>query len=432
MLRRLPTPCKTTAEFPAPTPSPNISVATRRPAEPEAAVKITNVQPIQADAAWAAYTFVKVETDAGITGYGECSDWRAPNAVAGGVLDMRGVVLDQDPMAVAALTAAMNRHNQQAPGGTMGRAIAGIECALWDIKGKAYGVPVYELFGGPFRDRVRLYWSHCSTYRARYSELLGTPPIRTYDDIADLGREVVQRGFTALKTNITIPGDPADVYATTDGILEPGILERITSLLDAFRAGTGDGFDLALDINYNFKTHGATKIAKALEPYDMMWLELDTWEPAALRQVTRSTSTTICSGESVNTLLDYRPFLEQKAMDVGMVDIPWTGFAQAKAIIDLAESHDIVMAPHNYYSHLSTFMAAHLCAATRCVQIMETDVDAAPWRDELFTEIPQIEDGYLVIPDSPGWGIDLNEEAIAERPWRGAIPSSGVLSPPDR
>ena len=106
--------------------------------------------------AWAAYTFVKVETDAGITGYGECSDWRAPNAVAGGVLDMRALVIDQDPMAVAALTAAMNRHNQQAPGGTMGRAIAGIECALWDIKGKAYGVPVHELFGGPFRRRVRL------------------------------------------------------------------------------------------------------------------------------------------------------------------------------------------------------------------------------------------------------------------------------------
>ena len=224
-------------------------------------------------------------------------------------------------------------------------------------QGQGVRRPCLRAVRRPFRDRVRLYWSHCSTYRARYPKLLGTPPLRTYDDIADLGREVVQRGFTALKTNLTIPGDPADVYATADGILQPGILERITNLLDAFRAGTGDGFDLALDINYNFKTHGATKIAKALERYDMMWLELDTWEPAALRQVTRSTSTTICSGESVNTLLDYGPFLEQKAMDVGMVDVPWTGFAQSKAIIDLAESHDIVMAPHNYYSHLSTFMA---------------------------------------------------------------------------
>ena len=195
-----------------------------------------------------------------------------------------------------------------------------------------------------------------------------------------------------------------------------------------FAPAPANRFDLALDINYNFKTHGATLIAGALEPYNMMWLELDTWEPRALRTVTRSTSTPICSGESVNTILDYRPFLELKAMDVGMVDVPWTGFAQAKAIIDLAESHDIVMAPHNYYSHLSTFMAAHLCASTRCVQIMETDVDAAPWRDELFTEVPQIEDGHVIVPDAPGWGTDLNEEAIANHPWRGAIPSSGVLS----
>jgi len=395
-------------------------------------VKITNVVPIQADAAWAAYTFVKVETDAGITGYGECTDWRAPNAIAGGILDMRTVIEGQDPIAVAKLTADMTRMNQQAPGGTMGRAIAGIECALWDIKGKAYGVPVHELFGGPFRDRVRLYWSHCSSYRARYPELLGTPPLRTYQDITDLGKEVAQRGFTALKTNITIPGDPADVYATQDGILQPGIVDRITSLIEAFKAGTGDDFDIALDVNYNFKTQGATKVAKALEPYGMMWLELDTWDALALRQVTRSTSTTICSGESINTLVDYRPFLEIKAMDVGMVDVPWTGFAQSKLIIDLAESHDIVMAPHNYYSHLSTFMAGHLCASTRSVHIMETDVDAAPWRDEFFTELPQIEDGHLVISDVPGWGTDLNEDAIAKRPWQGLLPAPGVLNLPRR
>jgi len=386
-------------------------------------VKITNVQPIQADAAWTCYTFVKVETDVGITGYGECTDWRAPNAVAGGVLDMRPLIIDQDPMAVTLLTSEMSRHNQQAPGGTMGRAIAGIECALWDIKGKAYGVPVYELFGGPFRDRVRLYWSHCSSYRARYPELLGTPPLRTYDDITNLGREVVQRGFTALKTNITIPGEPAEVYATSDGILQPGVLDKITNLLDAFRAGTGNDFDLALDINYNFKTRGASQIAKILESYNMMWLELDTWEPAALKRITRATSTPICSCESVNTVVDYRPFLDAKAMDIGMVDIPWTGFAQSKAIVDLAESHDIVMAPHNYYSHLSTFMAAHLCASSRCIQIMETDVDAAPWRDEFVTELPHIENGHMIIPDAPGWGTDLNEQAITDRPWQGQIPT---------
>ena len=110
-------------------------------------------------------------------------------------------------------------------GGVSHKAMAGIELALWDIKAKSLGVPVYELFGGPMRDRMRLYWSHCGTTRARMGQFLGTPPLKTYDDIAALGREVVTRGFTALKTNMVIPGDPATVYFpgfasginTTDG-----------------------------------------------------------------------------------------------------------------------------------------------------------------------------------------------------------------------
>ena len=119
----------------------------------------------------------------------------------------------------------MLRRVRQNSGGVSHKAMAGIELALWDIKAKALGVPVYELFGGPLRDRMRLYWSHCGTTRARMGSFLGTPPLRTYDDIAALGREVVARGFTALKTNMVIPGEPATVYFpgfasginTTDG-----------------------------------------------------------------------------------------------------------------------------------------------------------------------------------------------------------------------
>src|SRR6202035_164477 len=102
-----------------------------------------------------------------------------------------------------------------------------VELALWDIKAKALGVPVYELFGGPMRESMNLYWSHCGTTRARHAQRLGLPPLRTYDDIVALGREVVERGFGALKTNIVIPGEPASTYfpgfargaSTTDGVV---------------------------------------------------------------------------------------------------------------------------------------------------------------------------------------------------------------------
>jgi L-alanine-DL-glutamate epimerase-like enolase superfamily enzyme len=100
-----------------------------------------------------------------------------------------------------------------------------------------------------------------------------------------------------------------------------------------------------------------------------------------------------------------------------MIDVPWMGFSQSKKVGDLAEVFQLNVAPHNYYSHLSTFISANLCAALPNVRIMETDVDCVPWRDDMFTKLPEIEKGYMRIPDGPGWGTDLNEEAIKERLW---------------
>src|SRR5215210_6866844 len=189
-------------------------------------MKITRVQAIHCDGGWRPWTFVKVETDEGLVGWGECSDNRNAHGVAGCVRDFEHLLIGRDPRAIELLYWDMLRHSRQNLGGVSHKAIAGIELALWDIKGKALGVPVYELFGGPVRDKMRLYWSHCGTTRARHGKELGLPPLRTYDDVAALGREVVERGFTALKTNIVIPGEPATTFfpgfangpGTTDGV----------------------------------------------------------------------------------------------------------------------------------------------------------------------------------------------------------------------
>ena len=386
-------------------------------------MKITTVDPIQCDAGWTAYTFVRVETDAGITGYGECTDWRMPNALAGGVRDMAPLLIGRDPMATGKLTSDMKHRAHQAPSGLIQRSIAGIECALWDIKGKAYGVPVYELLGGKHRDTLRLYWSHCGTYRTRYFGMLNKPPLRSYADIAALGREVVDRGYTALKTNIVVPGDPATTVRTLDGNMQPGVLDRIVRNIDAFREGVGDAADIALDINFHFKTQPARQIARALESKGLMWLEFDSFKPSAVREVKDASSTPICSGESVNTLRDYLPFLQSHAMDIAMVDVPWAGVIEAVAVGAVADTHEILVAPHNYYSHLSTFMTAHFCAALKNFKIMETDVDSVPWRDELVTETPPISDGHLIVPDAPGWGADLAMDAVERHQWKGNIPA---------
>jgi len=169
-------------------------------------MKITNIETFAVDAGWWPWLYVKVETDEGVTGYGECSEPRSPHGVLGTIADMKPLLMGKDPRQYEMRFWDMLRGTRQSPGGIAAKAIAGVELALLDIKAKALGISVVELFGGPMRDTVRLYWSHCGTYRARNPETLGTPPLRTMNDIADLGREVVRRGYTALKTNIASEG----------------------------------------------------------------------------------------------------------------------------------------------------------------------------------------------------------------------------------
>src|SRR5438128_5320545 len=210
-------------------------------------MKIARVEALHCDGGWRPWTFVRIETDSGLVGWGECSDNRSPYGIAGCVRDLADLLVGQDPRPIERLYWDMLRRVRQNSGGVSHKAMAGIELALWDIKAKALGVPVYELFGGPLRDRVRLYWSHCGTTRARMGTFLGTPPLRTYDDIAALGREVVARGFTALKTNMVIPGEPATVYFpgfasginTTDGAPTVEILDAIDRLIGTLRGAVG-------------------------------------------------------------------------------------------------------------------------------------------------------------------------------------------------
>ena len=388
-------------------------------------MKITNIETFVVDAGWRPWIFVKVETDAGITGYGECSDGRNPNGVAGTIKDLTPLLIGRDPRAYEMRFWDMIRGSRQSPGGIAAKGIAGIECALVDIKAKALGISVVELFGGPTRDDVRVYWSHCGSSRARNFELIGVPPLRTMDDIAALGREVVEKGFTALKTNIVIPGDPASVYfpgfsngpGTTDGNVTPQLLRHIETLIGTFREAVGPDVGINLDLNFNFKPEACMRIAKVLEPFDMLWLEIDMYDHAALRQIKDSTTTKICTGENLYYMREYLPYFECRAADVFMIDVPWNGFAPSKKIGDLANVFHLNVAPHNYYSHLATHISASLCAVLPNVRIMEIDIDDVPWKDDLTTYVPEIVDGYMKIPTRPGWGTELNEEVVKAHLW---------------
>jgi galactonate dehydratase len=385
-------------------------------------MKVASLETLSCDAGWRPWIFLKATTDDGLVGWAEITDSHgSPRGLAGIVRDLAPLVVGRDPRAVERIYWELYRATRQSPGSVIAKAIGGIENALLDLKGKALGVPVHELFGGPTRESVPLYWSHCGTTRARAFEVTGTRKLASYDEVEALGREVVERGYGAFKTNIVVPGDEPTVlmpgFGDGGGAAHAGeIADALVRLLEAFRAGTGGDARPIVDLNFNLEPEGILGVARALDPFDLLWLEVDLFDPAALAVVRARSPMPICSGENLYGAREFRPFLAAAALDVASVDVIWNGFHQAKKIADLAETHEVNCAPHNYYSHLATFVGAQWCAAIPNARILEYDVDDVPWRDELVTALPEIERGELRIPSAPGWGTDVREDVLRAHP----------------
>ena len=387
-------------------------------------MRITDIKTFIVDAGWRPWMFVKVETDEGLIGWGECSDGKSPHGIEGVIRDLKPLLLGKDPLAFEMRFYELFINLRPSKGGIAAKAIAGLDCAFIDLKAKVLGISVPELFGGPTRDKVRVYWSHCGSSRIRHQDILGTPPIESWDDVYNLGQEVKRRGFTALKTNVLLPGENATFgggsfggAGTTDQIAPKWLIPHIESLIGTFRDAVGDEIDINLDLNFHFKTEACLRIAKVLEKFELLWLEIDMYEFESLKQIKNSTSTKICTGENLFYMSDYLPYFQNHAADIFMIDVPWNGFSQSKKIGDLAEVFQHNVAPHNYYSHMSTFISAALCASLSNVRIMEIDIDDIEWKDDLTTVKPEIIDGYMKLPTGPGWGIELNEDVALEHPW---------------
>mgnify|MGYP000624361412 CR=1 FL=1 len=386
-------------------------------------MKITAIENFVVDKGGRApWLFCAIRTDAGITGYSEYGQGALYKGLPALIEDLGRSLIGTDPLPVDKIFMDMYRHRRAETGGATAMAMAGIELALWDIKGKFHGVPVYRLVGGPFREKQRVYWSHLATYRTRGAEQLGVPPLRTMDDLADCAREAVDAGYTAFKTNIIFPGENPSMInnmfsGSNDQNAPTDLVRHTKTQIGAMREAVGPDIDILLDINYNFKTEGAIAIGRALEEYELYWMEIDNQDPEALLQLKTSTRTSITSGEQLVTMRQYQPFFDLRAMDTVKVDVQWQGFGNAKKVADLAETYELNIAPHNYNSHLSTFQSLNLCASVSNVRIMESDPDAIPWKDDLVTVVPTPVDSYIDIPQGPGWGTNLNEEVAKKHAW---------------
>src|SRR5215471_2208794 len=388
-------------------------------------MKVTRLETLRCDAGWRTFSFLKVMTDEGVVGWSEYNESFGSGGLSQVIEALSPVVIGKDPRDVELVNCHLRTVTVQSRGGINRQAVAAIENALLDIKGKALGVPVCDLFGGAVRRRIPVYWSHCGSYRARYPELLGVPRVTTYDDLSRLAEEVKSKGFGALKTNVMLYDGKTLVsyrpgFGFNKGFPElnwsPDIAKAAFDTVNAFRTGGGPSLGIMLDLNFNYKTEGFMRIVDAVAPVKLTWVEIDTHDAASLALIRQRASCPIASCETLCERRDFKPFFEAYAMDVPIVDVIWNGYMESLKIAAMADVYEMNVAPHNFYGHLASVISAHFCAAVPNFRIMETDIDAVPWRDELVDAPPAIENGEFVLPTKPGWGVNVNEAAVRAHP----------------
>ncbi|MDF2620037.1 MAG: enolase [Xanthobacteraceae bacterium] len=388
-------------------------------------MKIVRIEDLHANAGWRTTSFLKITTDEGLIGWSEYSEDVGTKGLTATIRALGERLIGLDPTRVEWAMAVLYTQTVPAWSGINQHAMAAIGNALLDIAGKALGVPVHALFGGAVRDRLPVYWSHFGTYRVRHGGKYELPPVRSYDDVMKLGEEARRRGFRAMKTNITLMEDGVlgnfrPGFGTMPGFPalnpRPEVLRGLALQLEALRAGAGEDADILLDANFHFRTEGYLELVRALEPFRLAWLEVDTYDAQSLALLRREAGFPIASGESLYHRRSYRPFLDAYAMDVAIVDVLWNGFLEAVKIASLADTYEVNVAPHNFYGHLADHISANFAALVPNLRIMEIDIDDVPWKGEFVTHQPVIENGEMIVPTRPGWGTDVDEAAVRRHP----------------
>ena len=388
-------------------------------------MKIVAVEDLHVSGGWDNWSYLKLTTNTGLVGWSEFNQARGRRGLAQVIRGLSDLVVGEDPRDVSRIAAKLYSVTQSTTGGLQSLAAGAYENACLDLKGKALGVPVYELFGGALRRQLPVYWSHCGLYRAVHAHLFGSViddrPVRTRDDLAWLGEQVKQRGFRHLKTNLLRFADGERTMVQKGaGAFELNITKElvgtVVAQLDALRRGAGSDVGLMLDLNYNFKPEGFRRIAHAVEDFDMTWLEMDSHAPAALAAIRRATCTPIASLEAVLGRRALLPYLQEQAVDVAIVDVVFNGMLESVKMAALLDAYDVNVAAHNSHGPLGSLMSAHFCAAIPNFRIMEYDEDEVPWRRQLLTRPWSIANGLFELPTGPGWGADLDESVARAHP----------------
>jgi galactonate dehydratase len=358
---------------------------------------------------------VRIYTDGGVVGQGEGTD-----AIQGGVglvRHFRPLFLGQDPLNVEAIFERARTAGifAGAQGGQYVTALTALETALWDIAGKALGVPVYQLLGGKVRDRVRVY---CDSGGGRELEPSNQETLARMQRIRDLG-------FTAVKVDIDDARD-SHGFDRVNWTASNGEIDNMVRRVGWVREKYPKAMDLAVDMHGRYDAATGKRVAKEFEPFKLLWLE----EPVppenidALRDIRQSTSTPICCGENLFLRHGFREVLEKRAADILMPDFQKCGgLLEARKIADMAHTYYVPVAPHAVTSPIGMMATAHVCAAIPNFLVQEWHwVDSLPLWREFVKEGEIISKGYIELPERAGLGVEMNEEAarraqVPGTPW---------------
>jgi galactonate dehydratase len=363
-------------------------------------MKITEVRTHVLGTPWRNLSIVEVRTDEGVSGLGEVRMLNHTDALHGYLAEaVPRHVRGSDPFDVESLVHRMMRHDYARPGEIAMSALATIEIACWDIQGKALGLPVYKLLGGAVRDRIKAYAN--GWYQVE----------RTPEEFHAAARAVVERGYRGLKL---------DPFGAGMFDLDPEETARSLALVEAVRDAVGPEVEIFVEMHGRFSAATAIRIAGLLAPYRPAWLE----EPVppenlkALAKVAAHTDIPIATGERMHTRYDYRELFELQAADIIQTDITHSGgLLEAKKLAGMAETHYLLMAPHNVGGAISTAANVHLAATTVNFRIQEYFNDFAdPFVNDCVPGLGDVVDGYFALPDKPGLGVELNHLELAEHP----------------
>ena len=354
-------------------------------------MKIDRIETFYVPPRW---LFVRVETEDGAIGWGEASLEGHAEAVDGAFEALRDRFIGHDANRIEDIWQVAYRGGFYRGGPVLMSALAGFEQALWDLKGRALGLPVWEMLGGRVRDKVRA-----------YAWIGGDRP----DEIAEAAKARAAQGFSAVKMNAT---------AELDWIGTPKLFDEV---IERVRAAQAAGMDVGLDFHGRVHRPMAKQLAKALEPLGLLFIEepLLSENPEGLRQIAELASTPIALGERLFSRWDFKPFFEMGAVDIIQPDLSHAGgILECRKIAAMAEAYDIAVAPHCPLGPLALASCLQLAACTPNVAIQEMSLgihyNVGHDLLEFCTdkEVLTPDGGYLAIPEKPGLGITIDEDAV--------------------